>query len=93
MNTPDPKPTAPAIVVPKPEPFDMTRSDAVIADLAIGYTIDDVTAAFNDETLRIGAHVIAFPDGSSESAVTTPEPVTLVLLIIGGLAFWLRRLR
>ncbi len=34
--------------------------------------------------LRVGVHVIALPDGSSEAAVTTPEPTTALLLLGGG---------
>lgn len=43
-------------------------------------------------TLRIGAHVIGFDDGSSESAVNeSPEPTTLSLLALGALALLRRR--
>jgi hypothetical protein len=56
----------------------------------------DVTFAFlldrlNTDNLRIGAHIIALPDGSSESAVTTPEPATIALLAFGSLAMFNRR--
>ncbi len=49
----------------------------------------DVTFAFlldrlNTDNLRIGAHIIALPDGSSESAVTVPEPATIGLLVLGA---------
>lgn len=43
--------------------------------------IDDLDAA----TLRIGGHIIALPDGSSESGVV-PEPTTIALLGLGALA-------
>ncbi|MHC4657962.1 MAG: PEP-CTERM sorting domain-containing protein [Planctomycetota bacterium] len=51
----------------------------------------NVTDALNTGALRIGVHVIAFPDGSSESAVTTPEPLTLSLLGLGVLVFLRKR--
>lgn len=46
----------------------------------------NVTDALKTGALRIGVHIIAFPDGSSESAVAIPEPVTVLLLGLGGLA-------
>jgi hypothetical protein len=33
--------------------------------------------------MRIGEHIIAFPDGSSESAVNIPEPMTIMLAGLG----------
>jgi hypothetical protein len=42
--------------------------------------------------LRIGAHVIALPDGSSESVITIPEPATVAFLGLGTL-FLLRKRR
>ncbi|UCF42366.1 MAG: PEP-CTERM sorting domain-containing protein [Planctomycetota bacterium] len=41
--------------------------------------------------LRIGAHVIALPDGSSESVVTVPEPATVALLGMGALCLLRKR--
>lgn len=55
-------------------------------------TFSDVTEALGNGSLRIGAHVIALPDGSSESAVT-PEPATVCLLGLGGLGLLRRRER
>ena len=66
---------------------------AIIFNLVNGATLDDVIDDLNDGTLRIGAHIIAFPDGSSEAAVNVPEPATLVVLGIGGLLALLRRRR
>ena len=57
---------------------------AIIFDLIGGGTFNDVIAELDDHTIRIGVHFIDLPDGSSEGAVT-PEPATLVLLLLGGL--------
>jgi len=55
-------------------------------------TFLNVVDEFNTDVLRVGAHVIGFPDGSSESAVTVaPEPTTLSLLGLGALALLRKR--
>lgn len=47
--------------------------------------LTDVFNGLDTGTLRIGIHITAFPDGSSESAVTLiPEPATLLLLSLGA---------
>lgn len=56
-----------------------------------GYTLLDVLAALDSGSLRVGVHIQDFTDGSSESAVNIPEPVTVLMLGLGGLA--LRRKR
>lgn len=48
--------------------------------------IDDLDA----KTLRIGGHIIALPDDSSESGAV-PEPTTIALLGLGALALLRRR--
>ena len=54
--------------------------------------LTDVLNGLNTGTLRIGIHITAFPDGSSESAVTRiPEPATLCLLALGGLLLTRRK--
>ena len=52
-------------------------------DLIGGATFASVNDALESSDLRIGIHVIALPDGSSEAAVT-PEPATLLLLSFGA---------
>jgi len=56
---------------------------AIIFDL-VGGSVINVLEALEDGSLRIGVHVIAFPDGSSESAAA-PEPATMGLMLVGGL--------
>ena len=55
-------------------------------------TFENVIADLDSNFLRIGLHVISFPDGSSEAATTsTPEPITLGLLGLGILMIPRRR--
>jgi hypothetical protein len=62
-------------------------------ELTNGGTLEDVLAELNSGALRIGLHIIALPDGSSESAILVPEPATVLLLGIGGLLLGRRRRR
>jgi hypothetical protein len=57
-----------------------------------GGTFAAVIDGLDTGAIRIAAHIIALPDGSSESAVTVPEPATICLLGLGSLAL-LRRKR
>ncbi len=68
------------------------ESLTIIFNLKDGYVYQDVLNQLDDLTLRIGAHVIAFPDGSSESAVT-PEPATVAVLGMGGVLLCIRKRR
>jgi hypothetical protein len=56
-----------------------------------GATIGTVIEYLDAGTLRIGAHVIALPDGSSESLITVPEPATIAFLGLGTLLFLRKR--
>lgn len=58
--------------------------------LISGGTFQGVIDELETETLRIGAHIIALPDCSSESAVV-PEPTTIALLGLGVLALLRKR--
>jgi len=60
-------------------------------ELTNGASLEDVIGELGSGILRVGLHVMAFPDGSSESAIMVPEPATLSLLALGGLALIRRR--
>lgn len=61
--------------------------------LTEGSSFAAVLDALDSAALRIGAHIIALPDCSSESAVTVPEPATVFLLAFGSLALLRRKRR
>jgi hypothetical protein len=67
-----------------------TEQLTVIFNISPG-TFSDVLDGLDTGALRIGAHVIALPDGSSESAVTIPEPATVALLGMGALCLLRKR--
>ncbi len=52
---------------------------------------EDVIDGLDAGTIRIGAHVIALPDGSSESVIAVPEPATVCLLGLGTLVLLRKR--
>ena len=54
-------------------------------------TFSDVIDQLDTADIRIGVHIIALPDGSSESAVTVPEPATVCILGVGSLVFLRRK--
>jgi hypothetical protein len=62
-------------------------------DLTNDGTLKDVISGLNTNILRVGVHVIGLPDGSSISAVSVPEPGTLMLLGTAGLWIFTRKRR
>ncbi len=60
-------------------------------DLINSGTFQSVVDELNTGVLWIGVHVIALPDGSSESAIAVPEPTMLFLLGLGALALLRKR--
>lgn len=54
-------------------------------------TFQSVVDEMNAGVLWIGVHVIALPDGTSESAIAVPEPAALFLLCFGALALLRKR--
>ncbi len=60
-------------------------------DLINGGSFQSVIDELDTGVLRIGAHIIALPDGSSESAIAVPEPTMLCLLGLGTLALSRKR--
>jgi hypothetical protein len=64
----------------------------VTFSIAEGSTLEDVISQLNDSILRVGIHIIGLgPEDGSESAVTVPEPATVFLLGLGGLALLRKR--
>jgi hypothetical protein len=57
-------------------------------DLTGGSTLSDVVGALEVGTLRAGVHIIALPDGSSDSAVTVSAPEPATLLLFGTAGVW-----
>ena len=60
-------------------------------DLINGGSFQSVIDELDTGVLRIGIHLIALPDGSSESAIAVPEPATIALLGLGALALLRKR--
>ncbi len=72
-----------ADVPPPQNGINPTEWLTIHCNLINGAIVADIINALNDESLRIGVHVIGLPDESSESAVT-PEPSTLLLFALGA---------
>lgn len=60
-------------------------------DITNGHTFSEILGQMDNSTIRIGAHLIALSDGSSESAVSVPEPATVAMLVLSILS--LKRIR
>jgi hypothetical protein len=70
----------------------------IIMNLDAGSSYADLLAELDEGSLRIGAHVIALPDGSSLSVMSNPpppvpEPATIAILGIGSLCLIRRKKR
>ncbi|MCX5634698.1 MAG: PEP-CTERM sorting domain-containing protein [Planctomycetota bacterium] len=63
----------------------------LVFNLKSNKSLDNVAEELADGSLRIGMHVIAFPDGSSNSAINIPEPATICLLGLGVLGLLKKR--
>lgn len=93
--------TAFSVVAIPPAPFNgigIGDELTIILNLEAGATFDDLIEQINNETLRIGVHVIALPDGTSFSAMSVPpdmvpEPSTVAILSIGSLFLVKRKKR
>lgn len=93
--------TAFSIVAIPPSPFNgigIGDELTIIMNLEPGATFDDLIQQINDKSLRIGAHVIALPDGTGFSAMcvppdSVPEPSTVAILGIGSLFLIKRKKR
>jgi hypothetical protein len=59
-------------------------------ELSNGGTLEGVLYELYTGDLRVGLHVIGFPDGSSNSAILVPEPATIILVGLAG-AIMLRK--
>ena len=64
---------------------------AIIVSLDNGTTYQRLSEQLIDRSVRIGLHVIALPDGSSFSAVSIPEPATLLVLGLGTIILRIKR--
>lgn len=60
-------------------------------DLINGGSFQSMIDELDTGVLRIGVHIIALPDGSSESAIAVPEPATICLFGLGVLALLRKR--
>ena len=56
---------------------------SILFDLTSGTSFDDIIAEIDGQSLGVGIHAQALPDGASASFSTVPEPATLALLGIG----------
>ncbi len=89
--------TAYSAVAAPPAPFNgigLGEQLTIIMNLDAGSSYADLLGELGDGSLRIGAHVIAFSDGSSLSVTSeVPEPATIAILGIGGMCLIRRKKR
>ena len=63
----------------------------IVYDLLPGLSLTDVQTALDDGTLRIGMHVRSIGSQGQSDSFVNPEPATLALMGLGGLAVLRRR--
>lgn len=75
----------------QPSPFNGINPDEwlrISFDLTDNLLYADMIDMLDSGDIRIGTHIIALSDGSSESSISVPEPVCLILFGIGGSILW-----
>jgi len=60
-------------------------------NLEPGGTLEDIIGELNSGVLRVAIHIIDLPGGYSNSAIAVPEPATMTLLALSGIAMLLRK--
>ncbi len=63
----------------------------IVYDLLPGLSLTDVQTALDDGTLRIGMHVRSIGSQGQSDSFVNPEPATLALMGLGGIAVLRRR--
>ena len=78
---------------PPVQPCGINPDEWLVAVYSVqeGTTVYDIEQEILSGTLRVGYHVQAFSDGKSASFVSVPEPASILLLGLGGLALIKKR--
>ena len=78
----DPPPSQNGVNPVELEPLEWVR---ITFDLVGDATLANVLDELDTGALRIGIHITALPDGSSESAINVPEPAIALLFALSSL--------